>query len=240
MGRVHPRTRTGCLPCRQRKKKCDEAKPQCRACTRNKLQCAWPPHIVRIFGLDTEQVENHNVLFSCEESGSPIETQSNSLLPVLPAASTGPGTKPEGTEQVTSRRGSSLLSCNLEWNWFSTIPVSTLVSESPMLLSHYLEDTAPKLSPALNIPWVTWIMPVAYNDSLLMNAILALSGGHLLYKLPDSQDICHATHRHYSSAVRSLRRIFNDESMLSNPLTLLQVTLAILILFHYEVCFRAM
>lgn len=38
------RTKTGCLTCRKRKKKCDEEKidGKCQACTRNFLQCCWP------------------------------------------------------------------------------------------------------------------------------------------------------------------------------------------------------
>jgi hypothetical protein len=41
------RVRTGCLRCRVRKKKCDEIKPVCRACERNKFQCEWPSKIVQ-------------------------------------------------------------------------------------------------------------------------------------------------------------------------------------------------
>ncbi|ERT00096.1 hypothetical protein HMPREF1624_03465 [Sporothrix schenckii ATCC 58251] len=40
--RNYPRSRNGCLTCRQRKKKCDETRPQCVGCTRNKLSCVWP------------------------------------------------------------------------------------------------------------------------------------------------------------------------------------------------------
>ncbi|KAH9234870.1 hypothetical protein K456DRAFT_1834740, partial [Colletotrichum gloeosporioides 23] len=36
------RVRTGCLTCRGRKKKCDETKPRCRGCERNRLECKWP------------------------------------------------------------------------------------------------------------------------------------------------------------------------------------------------------
>lgn len=36
------RTRTGCLTCRKRRKKCTEEKPNCRACVRNHLTCIWP------------------------------------------------------------------------------------------------------------------------------------------------------------------------------------------------------
>ncbi|RYP13524.1 hypothetical protein DL765_006846 [Monosporascus sp. GIB2] len=35
------RVRTGCLTCRARKKKCDESKPLCSGCKRNKLACRW-------------------------------------------------------------------------------------------------------------------------------------------------------------------------------------------------------
>ncbi|CAK7220921.1 hypothetical protein SEUCBS140593_004398 [Sporothrix eucalyptigena] len=40
--RNYPRSRNGCLTCRQRKKKCDETRPQCVGCARNKLSCVWP------------------------------------------------------------------------------------------------------------------------------------------------------------------------------------------------------
>lgn len=41
------RSSTGCLTCRRRKKKCDERKPKCIACTRNYQQCTWPAAPVR-------------------------------------------------------------------------------------------------------------------------------------------------------------------------------------------------
>ncbi|KAI1934676.1 hypothetical protein LOZ66_005836 [Ophidiomyces ophidiicola] len=36
------RTRTGCLECRRRRKKCDETRPRCTGCARNRLACVWP------------------------------------------------------------------------------------------------------------------------------------------------------------------------------------------------------
>ncbi|TVY91676.1 Agroclavine dehydrogenase [Lachnellula willkommii] len=36
-----PRTRTGCLTCRKRKVKCDEAKPVCSRCQRLQRECTW-------------------------------------------------------------------------------------------------------------------------------------------------------------------------------------------------------
>lgn len=36
------RSRLGCFTCRKRKKRCDEKKPVCNACTRLKLECVYP------------------------------------------------------------------------------------------------------------------------------------------------------------------------------------------------------
>ncbi|KAK6456967.1 putative zinc cluster transcription factor [Scheffersomyces xylosifermentans] len=36
------RVRTGCFCCRKRKKKCDETRPSCNACVRNRVKCIYP------------------------------------------------------------------------------------------------------------------------------------------------------------------------------------------------------
>lgn len=36
------RTKTGCLCCRKRRKKCDERYPNCQGCKRNRINCVWP------------------------------------------------------------------------------------------------------------------------------------------------------------------------------------------------------
>ena len=40
-GRSGRRSRTGCLTCRQRKKKCDEKHPTCGSCVKLKIDCSW-------------------------------------------------------------------------------------------------------------------------------------------------------------------------------------------------------
>lgn len=46
LARWHPqlRTKTGCLQCRKRRKKCDETRPCCLACVRLGLGCSWSPN----------------------------------------------------------------------------------------------------------------------------------------------------------------------------------------------------
>ena len=79
-------------------------------------------------------------------------------------------------------------------------------------------------------------MPVACNDGLIMHSVLALGGAHLSYRLQDNSEIQWATCRHYLLALRTLRRISEDEALLCEPLVLLRAILTVMILCHYEVC----
>ncbi|KAM5356760.1 hypothetical protein ACJ41O_003406 [Fusarium nematophilum] len=47
-----PRSKTGCLTCRRRHKKCDEIHPVCTGCTRNRLICCWPAESAPAPGYD--------------------------------------------------------------------------------------------------------------------------------------------------------------------------------------------
>lgn len=239
MNRRFPRTRTGCVSCRQRKKKCDEVKPQCRACVRNKLKCTWPPHIVRIFGLDPSARAPDGAHTLETRDGDSHYPGTNTALPSTPPASVASmdSSAPSSfANDCIEDSGNYVLSWSPELKAFlSPRRAWILLPESQILLSHYLNNTGPKLAPAPDVPWISWLLPVAYNDDLLMNSILALSGVHLLYKLPNNHEIEHATYRHYSLAVQTLSRVVNDDTTLFEPLVLLRVALTILILFHYEV-----
>ncbi|EUC60223.1 fungal Zn, 2-cys(6) binuclear cluster domain protein [Rhizoctonia solani AG-3 Rhs1AP] len=41
----HRRTKTGCLTCKRRRKKCDETRPKCRNCVRICSDCAYGPSV---------------------------------------------------------------------------------------------------------------------------------------------------------------------------------------------------
>lgn len=62
----HTRVRSGCLICRQRRKKCDETRPRCQKCQRMELDCHWPrdftfrnsgPGIDEVTGEPMEQLD---------------------------------------------------------------------------------------------------------------------------------------------------------------------------------------
>ncbi|KAK4081002.1 transcriptional regulator family: Fungal Specific TF [Trichoderma harzianum] len=54
------RVRTGCFTCRTRKKKCDETKPACAGCKRNKLVCKWPARGGETSNRRVEVTSTHN------------------------------------------------------------------------------------------------------------------------------------------------------------------------------------
>ncbi|KAJ5626457.1 fungal Zn binuclear cluster domain-containing protein [Penicillium herquei] len=62
---------------RKRRKKCDESRPQCTGCTRNRLQCVWPSHHNLVDKrVSTSSVRNSNAL--CDDR--PIQLTTNSII----------------------------------------------------------------------------------------------------------------------------------------------------------------
>ncbi|KAF2012991.1 hypothetical protein BU24DRAFT_465334 [Aaosphaeria arxii CBS 175.79] len=54
-------------------------------------------------------------------------------------------------------------------------------------------------------PYISHILPVAYEDELMMHVVLAVSGAHLSHKLPNVPSLGRATQQHYSYVLRSLQ-----------------------------------
>ncbi|KAJ5948080.1 hypothetical protein N7466_001095 [Penicillium verhagenii] len=74
------RTRTGCLQCRNRRKKCDELRPQCAGCRRNQLQCIWPSNEERKDGRIRQPRSTQSISFDQHVDGlSGVGTKSTSL-----------------------------------------------------------------------------------------------------------------------------------------------------------------
>lgn len=195
------RSLTGCLTCRRRKKKCDERKPICIACTRNSVQCAWPA------------------------AGSRRNAQTSILL----AASQGCKNSPD---QLDLSAQWSILT----GSFVSPTRASALTETSSLLFTHYVAETAHVLStfsPDGNNPFVTFLVPMCYNDDLLMHSLLALSGAHMKSKSPGI-DVYLATYRHYSIVIRTIRECICDHAALDVPQAL-RMLLALMALSFFEV-----
>ena len=173
------RSRSGCLSCRRRKKKCDEEKPICTACLRNNLACVWPGPSTQGEAASRLQMLDHPVTESGAWTAS-VDAHPNwpnRRIPLSPP--------------------------------FFVLPGSVLsVSETWKLLDHYLKDTANRLACLQDNknPFLHTILPAALQDELLMNSILALSGVHLMQRNPSlNQKIQTLTWSSYTRALKQLR-----------------------------------
>ncbi|PHH81760.1 hypothetical protein CDD82_7930 [Ophiocordyceps australis] len=180
----HARSRTGCLVCRKRKKKCDERRPHCNGCTRNRLDCTWPRP-------------------SHDDSHPGYNTSQRAIVPSSP------------------------------WR---QLYATTFTPVSPRLLEHYQTNTALHLQvrTCMRNPFVTCVLSLAQSDNVLMHAVLAVSGAHLSYKLPDAAETELATRRHYLRALNGLQHVIASGRVEENrDMQSLLLTLAFLC--QYEV-----
>ncbi|RVX74377.1 hypothetical protein B0A52_01502 [Exophiala mesophila] len=109
---------------------------------------------------------------------------------------------------------------------------------SPLLLRHYIENTSTLLvvkTPQTN-PFINHLLPLAYFDDLIMHAVLAMSGQHLLSDVGGSLEIQRTTLYHYGLALRHVREATKDVPALSalSAEKILHLLLVMLILSNVE------
>ncbi|OQU96358.1 Fungal specific transcription factor domain-containing protein [Cladophialophora immunda] len=154
------RCKTGCLCCRLRKKKCDEQRPVCSTCQRLDLPCSW---------LNSEEFSWRIRLGLSSSKRTPRKTKA--------AASSTP---PEslgvlGAEDTPDPIGleSTPLCLSLPSE------VDMMDSPSRRLLGLFVEKTVHQLfgaPPAIPNPFLYDLIPIAFSDSLVMNALLSVGG----------------------------------------------------------------
>lgn len=241
------RSRTGCLCCRLRHKKCDEIKPTCGGCCRNSLICSWPQqessnqYPVRpkwrrhlLSGSDNASSER-----TAHDDTSTVESGSNIWESEEPyqAEYQGNGGTESSLPQVESQN--CLVVRRRPWQNKASPSINpghlTLRdSNTSTLFAHYAAETAGPLCTRKDAenPFVTYILPRAYSDSLIMAAVIALSGVHFCHKIPNS-DMLYTTWSYYAQTVRGLKheltKMNGDESSVAR---LLFVTI---LLCHVEV-----
>lgn len=187
------RSTQGCLICRRRKKKCDEVKPVCKACLRNNFDCVWPAHVKQEspFGAG---IPPRQQTFHCSKDAT------SSINKWALTSASSQSRRPTATIPPTLSR-------------FALPGSVPLRSETWRLLDHYLKDTANRLvclQDSQN-PLLHTILPAALNDELLMNSILALSGVHMMQRLPQLEfELRSLTWSSYTRALAQLRVALPD------------------------------
>uniref|UniRef100_A0A0B7KCT4 Zn(2)-C6 fungal-type domain-containing protein n=2 Tax=Bionectria ochroleuca TaxID=29856 RepID=A0A0B7KCT4_BIOOC len=174
-GPRHSRTRTGCLTCRSRKKKCDEVRPRCAGCRRNLLDCKWPAYIAWNGGSQTDAIHprpKDDARYDHQAQGQ---------------ASPSPGPYPNiytGEDRACALTPHSILLLG----HFARETVSFFA-----------------MTPLRSNPLLMLLMPLGCIDDLLMHSLLALGGAHLAHKNPTNMLLADSTRLHYANLIRGLR-----------------------------------
>lgn len=212
------RSRQGCFSCRRRKKKCDEVKPICTACSRNSLRCTWPACSLQETSVQPKSMRQQTRGQSQYGPSfdtwvlAPANAHFNMSTVTIPAAPSGFALP----ESVSSGSGT--------WR----------------LLDHYLKDTANRLACLQDSqnPFLHTILPAAFNDELLMNSILALSGMHLMQRVPQLDlDVQYLASSSYTRALKQLRVALSDITRSESSIDAAwRALLVVLIFYLLEVC----
>ena len=191
------RVKSGCLCCRLRRKKCDERKPICSGCDRNKLICSWAsssPAPGRPSDLGWR---------SRLESGEQVSRDGKDFTTSIPSSSS---TRPvlEGRlkiEYAMSPRPASQIRLP---EMFGTVSLKD--PSSRILFEHYIDNTSQLLCTIQGPenPFITCVMPLARTDSMIMDCVLAISGAHLVCGTSGA-DIQLASLTHYALALRQFK-----------------------------------
>ncbi|MCJ1378049.1 hypothetical protein MMC17_001145 [Xylographa soralifera] len=169
------RSKTGCLTCRRRKKKCDEAKPSCLNCQKNAVVCeGYTPRQVWRSGKDRTTEGVYRVQYN--------STTADALTDVVRRVS------------FTVPRGLPFLVDGIE-----TDVDRRFLDHFVYNLSHLFTLHDDSTNPFKDI-----LLPMATQHKGLMHSLLALSGSHIVAEKPDPayndrQDY------HFAEAISTLR-----------------------------------
>jgi hypothetical protein len=145
------RTRTGCLCCRRRHKKCDEQKPSCKFCISKGLVCEWPVKGSVFVNYNSEQpVQQIHSVQHVQAQPIHFNTNAFSTLDLKSIKSPSPNSCITFTTSPKSRAASIASPVTLEPNPQRNYNYSNLLSVSlpPLKLYHFVpRTTTPSLDP---------------------------------------------------------------------------------------------
>ncbi|KPM43904.1 hypothetical protein AK830_g2586 [Neonectria ditissima] len=151
--RPHKKSRAGCLSCKKRKVKCDEARPTCRSCSLRKTRCEYPsPPPTTDFWLSSTSTPTASPAPSVASDSSSSSSDSAGLSLVIQE----PLFRPTATDDV-----------DMKLLWFYTTATSESFSVEPGrrdLKKDVMQTT---------------IVQYAFENPFLMNSLFALASLHL-------------------------------------------------------------
>lgn len=168
--RSHTKSRTGCLPCKNRRIKCDESRPECGQCTTRKAKCIYPS-------------------LGASESRTTMTADAPASTPALPAPAPAPV---PATAQLAGY--AFLLEKNAEECPKSLIMAYLDGEYLPGRNPNYRRDDIPELLDHFSDHGENWIGPpecqeimqahglkLAVDAPYLLHAIIAFSATHMQF-----------------------------------------------------------
>ncbi|CAF3459910.1 unnamed protein product [Fusarium graminearum] len=228
------RSRTGCFTCRKRKKKCDESKPICSGCKRNKLDCIWPepaPTSNAKVSTATNSTRVARPSFGASSTGSQTSIASSIRHSQDPDHELEQHDPHSVTDPPSSESG-------LPLNGNIIMPMSMLPEQghhSYELLSYYLARTANSMgngSTDVN-PFISKLIPLAFSKPLVLQLILAQSAAHRQASA-ERHPSDEVAQRYYTDSLRMFRNVV-DEYVSGNAENTLVLTVGSLIMCLTEV-----
>ncbi|KAL4899494.1 fungal-specific transcription factor domain-containing protein [Aspergillus multicolor] len=162
-----------CHTCRRRRVKCDQAKPHCRKCVSNDLECLGYGKLILFVGGVASRGKMMGKTFSEKSSGVPVEAK--------PASRTQMQTKPTNSLDP--------MNCRSKSNLLSHIPLDPWLQGLDYHTRHYLAHFLVHVSndlvvynyPAQNQNPIGFLLGFAgaEQNSALFNTVVSMSAHHL-------------------------------------------------------------
>lgn len=173
-----PRSRNGCLKCRQRHKKCDEARPVCGFCRERNLECCWPQKDSEFLGGEVQITRQSRVF---QDS---VQAAGLRILPKSPLAA----------KARSLRCFPFYANSNDDW-------------VSRHLLDYYVKETSNRLAGNFSAsnPFVSYPLQISAtaNNGMLLYSLLATSASHMSYS---RNDFDYYARQNYSRALALLKQ----------------------------------
>ncbi|PYH78893.1 C6 transcription factor [Aspergillus uvarum CBS 121591] len=253
-------TRTGCLTCKRRRKRCDESKPGCRSCARLGLQCEgygsiWAEPLnpsAQVFS-QAEPTKRRRLSTSSSNSSSSLgrastnsPCSSSSWLhyqPTTPTTFSDSGasdmclSNADDTEDEVDQMPAHTTAENSALAIVALTPCKSL-SHLSHSETHYLQyhmELGSKLLANLESadnPLRSLIIPRALSSSLLMKALCAVSATHCANRLAAHSEAQTAATMYYIQTLNGLQSVISEHPAGRFPD---EAILAVALLCKYEI-----
>ncbi|OJK05337.1 hypothetical protein ASPACDRAFT_20131 [Aspergillus aculeatus ATCC 16872] len=253
-------TRTGCLTCKRRRKRCDESKPGCRSCARLGLQCEgygsiWAEPLnpsAQVFS-QTKPTKRRRLSTSSSSSSSSLgrasvsSTCSSSLWlhyqPTTPTTFSDSGNSDmclsnvDDTTDEVDQMPAHTTAENGDLAIMTLTPCKSL-SHLSHSETHYLQyhmELGSKLLANLESadnPLRSLIIPRALSSSLLMKALCAVSATHCANRIAAHSEAQTAATTYYIQTLNGLQSVLSEYPTGRFPD---EAILAVALLCKYEI-----